>query len=136
VQHDDDGRVASGVRGGKTAVRAARLRTMARSGWRCDGRGSQGDGGASKAGGRKRRARGGREADGASEAGCRDARRPVPTAALSHGVCAARGSTRQRRAAARERRGVRRLTGGARSSAISKLKITPKENSSKQIAKD
>jgi hypothetical protein len=33
-----------------------------------------------------------REAGGASEAGCRDARRAVPTVALSHGVGAARGS--------------------------------------------
>jgi hypothetical protein len=52
-------------------------------------------------------ARLGREVGGASEAGCRDARRFK----------------------------LRRLTGGARSSAISKLKITPKENSSKQIAR-
>jgi hypothetical protein len=39
---------------------------------------------------------GAREADGASEAGCRDARRPVPTAALSHGVCAARRAASDR----------------------------------------
>jgi hypothetical protein len=42
-------------------------------------------------------------------------RRAVPTAALSHG---------------------RRLTGGARSSAFSELKITPNDNSSKQIARN
>jgi hypothetical protein len=36
----------------------------------------------------------------------------------------------------RRRRGARRLTGGARSSVISELKITPKENSSKQIARN
>jgi hypothetical protein len=34
------------------------------------------------------------------------------------------------------RHGARRLTGGARSSVISELKITPKENSSKQISRD
>jgi hypothetical protein len=38
-------------------------------------------------------------------------------------------ATRQRRAARQARRGTRRLTGGAHSSAISELKITPDENS-------
>jgi hypothetical protein len=77
-----------------------------------------------------------REAGGVSEAGCRDARHAVPTAALSRGVGAAHGS---HTATARYRAGpcgVRRLTIGARSLAISKLKITSKENSSKQIARD
>jgi hypothetical protein len=40
-------------------------------------------------------------------------------------------ATRQRRAAARARRGTRRLTGRAHSSAIFELKFTPKEISSK-----
>jgi hypothetical protein len=63
---------------------------------------------------------------GAGEASCRDARRAVPTAALNRGV----GAWRPRG------NGARRLTGGARSSVISELKITLMENSSKQIARD
>jgi hypothetical protein len=68
-----------------------------------------------------------------ARAGCRDARRVIPTAALRRARDARRmAATRQRGTATRARRGTRRLTGGA-PSAISELKIIPKENSSKQI---
>jgi hypothetical protein len=66
------------------------------------GRGGPGDGAVGEAvrataaratqSGGGRRTRGGREVGGASEASCRDARRAVPTAALSHGVGEAHGS--------------------------------------------
>jgi hypothetical protein len=46
------------------------------------------------------------------------------------------GRAASARALSRRRWRVRCLTGGARSSAISELKITPNENSSKQIFRD
>jgi hypothetical protein len=79
-----------GSRGGMAAVRPT-ARSVRRSGRRWHTRGGR------AAGARLGREAGDaseavREAGGASEAGCQDARRAVPTAALSRGVGAVRGS--------------------------------------------
>jgi hypothetical protein len=56
-----------------------------------------------------------------------DARRAVPTALKAALSVWRVADTRQRHAAARARRGARRLTSGTHLSAISELKITPKK---------
>jgi hypothetical protein len=106
--------------GGETgAETTARRETVTERASTASDRGSR-DGGASEAavghGGGTREA-GGRRLSGAARRGrgsCQDARRAVPTAALSRGVGVARGGHAAAARCARARRGVRRLTGGAR----------------------
>jgi hypothetical protein len=124
---------ASGEAAG-AAVRATRLRTAAvgtvaraarRAGGRCRAAGA-------RRLGQRRRTRGGRGGGGAREAGLSGRAARCPDSSFKPRVIARRvAATQQWCAAARARRGARRLTGGARSSAISELKFTPKENSSK-----
>jgi hypothetical protein len=93
------------------------------SGWRL-GRDDDARGEAAAVRARLRRALSGR--------GCRDAWCAISTAALRRVRAARRVSAMwQRHAAVRARRGARRLTGGAHSSAISEFKNHPDENSSK-----
>jgi hypothetical protein len=117
ARRDGHGRRAGTARR-PAAVRATRLRTTAvdeRRAWGAVERArSAGQDGAVGGRGRARR--------------CRDARRVVPTVALSRAVGVA--ATRQWRAAVQARLGARRLTSGARLSVISELKFTPKEISS------
>jgi hypothetical protein len=106
-------------------VTATGERRVRRSGWHGGG---PGDGAVSEKVGatvaHARRSGGGREAR--SEGGRHE--RGRLSGCVVHGSHAA---------TARCRAGpARRLTGGARSSVISELKITPEENSSKQIARD
>jgi hypothetical protein len=110
-----------------TAWSVRRSERRRRSGRRCGRRGGRGDGGAREAVGRRAaRARPAVWTRGVLS------RQRLEAASSARRVAA----SRQRRGAARARRGAQRLTGGARSLVISELKITPKENSSKQIARD
>jgi hypothetical protein len=118
AQRDIDGRAAGGMATDDVGGFGPRW-----SGWRL-GRDDDARGEAAAARARLRRALSGR--------GCRDAWCAVSTAALRRVRAARRVSAMwQRHAAVRARRGARRLTGGAHSSAISEFKNHPDENSSK-----
>jgi hypothetical protein len=90
ARRDSDGRAARGGRGSTAAVRAARLRTAARSGRRRDGRGGLSGGGRSERGGRARCDAVGRRTARAIDSGFKPRRRrgawqPRGNGALPHG---------------------------------------------------